>query len=137
MGDELRLRLDRLGDLLPSCRRRVDDNLSRQLAQRVALHSNSERLVVTERRGVDLESAGNEAALERMKEFLRRSWRRERGTQVRVRIEHDPFRANLGRDLLDVRRRGLRSGLWMLLIPLLGGDEADESLVHAGLALRR
>src|SRR6266571_3537561 len=105
MGDELRLRLDRLGDLLPSRRCWVDDDLPGQLAQRVALHGNSERLVVTERRGVDLESAGNEVALERMKEFLRGPRRRERRTQVRVGIEHDPFCANLGGDLLGVLER--------------------------------
>ena len=131
--DELRLRLHRLRDVLPRRGGRAD--LPRELGERVALHAHAERLVVPERGREDLEPALRQALVEEREDLFRGGRRREGRAQVGVRVDRDPRRLHLGRDLLDVPDGLLRDALEIRLVLLLRADEADEGVLNPALSL--
>ena len=70
VGDELRLSLHGLGDVLLARGGGFGDDFSGQLAERVTLHRDLEGFVVSEGRRMDLEAPGDELFFQGRDELL-------------------------------------------------------------------
>src|SRR5438552_2256055 len=86
---------------------------------------------------MDLESAGDEFLFQEPEDFLGGAWGRERGAQVGIRIQDDPFRVDLASHVLDAFRGSLRGPAGIRLVPFLRADEGGKRFVHSRPPLRR
>ena len=137
VGDELRFGLDRVRDFLLPRGGRFGHDLAGEFAQRVAFDRDLEGLVVSEGGPMDLESAGDEFLFQEPEDFLGGAWGRERGAQVGIRIQDDPFRVDLASHVLDAFRGSLRGPAGIRLVPFLRADEGGKRFVHTRPPLRR
>src|SRR6266566_4756796 len=102
----------------------------------MALYRHAKGLVVSERRSMDVETARDEFLFQGGDQFLRRAGGREGRTEMGIRIEDDPLRAQLARDVGDVRGCGPRGARRIGLVPLLRADETDQRLLDSIVPLR-